>query len=769
MRLFLCEKPSQGKDIGRVLGAVRDGGGCVRGDGIVVTWCIGHLLEMAPPDAYDAVFKRWDLEALPILPGQWRMTVKDKARGQYRRVQDLLGEAKEVVIATDADREGEMIAREVLEHCRWRGPVRRLWLSALDPASIRKALAQLQPGERTAPLYQAGMGRARADWMVGMNLTRAYTTLGQRGGHEGVLSVGRVQTPTLALVVARDREIEGFKPVPYYELLAQLAVRGGRFTGRWRPAGEGVDERGRCLDRMKAEAVAQRVTGAAGRITLAQEERKAEPAPLPFSLSGLQQEASRRWGMPAKAVLSAAQALYETHKATTYPRTDCGHLPESQHAEAPAVLAALARNDGHLAAIVANADASLKSKAWDDRKITAHHGIIPTAASVDLSRFSADERRIYELVRGRYLAQFYPDHEYRQISVEAEIADEVFVAKARVPVVMGWRTVLGAPQAEDGVEGGEGQDGQALPPMTAGEACRCGEASIREARTEASPRYTEGTLIAAMKSVGKHIQDPALRKVLRETAGIGTEATRAGIIETLYQRGYLERQGKRHIVSTPIGRALVDRVAPELRDPAITAIWEQRLDEIAAGKGELQTFLTQQAEWVRQQVGRLQRGEGWTAPAGAAAPAHPCPACGKALRRRKGPNGAFWGCSGFPECKQTLPDQGGKPGKRLGEKSEKGPAGAGKGAPSQASPKPASRCACGGEIRESARAWQCQACQAIVWRETAGKTLTERQAYRLLGGASVELAGLKSRAGKTFAATARIEGGKVKLVFGGGA
>ena len=248
MRLFLCEKPSQGKDIGRVLGAVRDGGGCVRGDGIVVTWCIGHLLEMAPPDAYDAVFKRWDLEALPILPGQWRMTVKDKARGQYRRVQELLGEAKEVVIATDADREGEMIAREVLEHCRWRGPVRRLWLSALDPASIRKALAQLQPGERTAPLYQAGMGRARADWMVGMNLTRAYTTLGQRGGHEGVLSVGRVQTPTLALVVARDREIEGFKPVPYYELLAQLAVRGGRFTGRWRPAGEGVDERGRCLE-----------------------------------------------------------------------------------------------------------------------------------------------------------------------------------------------------------------------------------------------------------------------------------------------------------------------------------------------------------------------------------------------------------------------------------------------------------------------------------------------------------------------------------------
>lgn len=778
MRLLLCEKPSQGRDIGRVLGATRDGGGCLLGDGVTVTWCIGHLLEMAPPESYDAAFKTWDLGTLPILPDRWLLEVKDKARGQFKRVQELLAQAREVVIATDADREGEVIAREILERCRWRGPTRRLWLSALDPASIRKALAQIQDGERTEPLYQAGLGRGRADWLVGMNLTRAYTVLGRQGGHEGVLSVGRVQTPTLALVVARDREIEGFRSAAYYDLLAQIAVRGGRFRARWRPAGAGMDERGRCLDRARAQAALARVTGAAGRIILAQQARKAEPAPLPFSLSALQQEASRRWGMPVKAVLAAAQALYETHKATTYPRSDCACLPVSQHAEAPAVLAALARSDARIAATVANADAALKSAAWNDAKVTAHHAIIPTAAVVDPARMSADERRIYELVRGRYLAQFYPDYEYLQTDVEAEVGGEVFVARARQPVVTGWRAVPDLIRAEgegkDGGEGGSGEDeaNQVLPPMRVGEDCRCLDASIREGQTEPPRRYTEGTLVAAMKSVGKSVQDPALRKVLRETSGIGTEATRAGILDTLFQRGYIERKGKKEIISTATGRALIDQVAPELRDPVITAVWEQGLDEIASGKRELHAFLAQQADWVRQQVERVQRGEAaWTAPAGSAG-ADPCPACGQPLRRRKGSHGAFWGCSGYPDCRQTVPDVRGKPGQGVGVKSPKGPVGAGNGGPvsepaSTARASPA-RCACGGEIRESAKAWQCQSCRAIVWRQMAGKTLTERQAQRLLGGAAVELAGLRSRVGKTFSATARIEDGKVKLVFGGG-
>ncbi len=388
---------------------------------------------------------------------------------------------------------------------------------------------------------------------------------------------------------------------------------------------------------------------------------------------------------------------------------------------------------------------------------------------------SLDERRIYELVRGRYLAQFYPDYEYLQTDVEAEIGGEVFVARARQGVVTGWRAVPGLVRAEgegksSGEEGaGEDEANQALPPMRACEDCRCLEASIREGCTEPPRRYTEGTLVAAMKSVGKSVQDPALRKMLRETSGIGTEATRSGILETLFQRGYIERKGKKEIVSTATGRALIDQVTPELRDPVLTAVWEQGLDEIAAGKRALHAFLAQQADWVRQQVGRVQCGEAaWTAPAGAAG-AHPCPACGQPLRRRKGGYGMFWGCSGYPECRQTLPDARGKPGRRVGERSPKGPAAAGKGGPvnRQASATSAWRCACGGEIWESAKAWQCQSCQAIVWRQTAGKTLTERQAQRLLGGASVELAGLKSRAGKPFSATARIEGGKVKLVFGG--
>jgi len=272
-----------------------------------------------------------------------------------------------------------------------------------------------------------------------------------------------------------------------------------------------------------------------------------------------------------------------------------------------------------------------------------------------------------------------------------------------------------------------------------------------------------------MKSVGKHVQDPALRKVLRETSGIGTEATRAAILETLLQRGYIERKGKKEIISTATGRSLIDQVSPELRDPVITAVWEQRLDEIASGKCELQTFMTQQAEWVRQQVMRVQRGEAaWTAQTGTAE-THSCPACGQSMRRRKGVHGMFWGCSSYPDCRQTLPDVRGKPGKGPQEKSPKGPAAAGKGdtVKKESLAISSDRCACGGEIMASARAWQCQTCKAIVWRETAGKKLSERQAMQLLHGGSVELSGLKSRAGKTFTATARLEGGKVKLMFGG--
>lgn len=667
MQLYLCEKPSQARDIAAILGARDKGEGCYKGAGVMVTWCIGHLLEMAPPEAYDPAFKRWELAHLPIIPGQWRLEVTERGKGQFKAVKAALSQAREVVLATDADREGETIGREVLERCGWRGPVQRLWLSALDAASIRKALANLLPGAKTEPLYRAGLARARADWLVGMNLSRLYTLLGRRSGDDGVISVGRVQTPTLKLVVERDREIEGFKPVAFYVLEAELRARAGSFKARWQPPAQACDSEGRCLRREAAAAAARKIEGRQGRITRAETERKKEGPPLPFDLGTLQQEASRRFSMTAQQVLDIAQSLYETHKATTYPRTDCPYLPESQHAEARAVLQALASSDAEIKSLVSGADAGLCSRAWNDTRITAHHAIIPTSARVDLQRMTADERRLYDLIRRRYLAQFYPDHQYDQTTIEVLIEDETFKATGRVARIPGWRVVMESLPVEE-LAGDEDESAhQVLPPVVKDDAVQVTGVNIDARKTKPPPRYSDGTLIAAMKSVAKLVQDPALKAVLKETAGIGTEATRPGIIETLLKRGFLVRKGKKQLLSTDIGRRLIDTLPQVVTDPATTARWEQALDEIAQGRRGLDEFMAAQSQWL---TGLVQSGKE-AAPIPVPRPATeqqaaaiPCPTCGKPMARRKGKEGWFWGCSGYPECRSTLPDTDGKPGVR---------------------------------------------------------------------------------------------------------
>lgn len=659
MQLYLCEKPSQARDISRVLGVRQKGEGCLLGDDKIVTWCFGHLLEMASPDAYDEALKRWSFETLPIVPSRWKLEVKKEASKQFKNIQQLLKKASSVVIATDADREGETIAREILELCRWHGTISRLWLSALDDSSIRKALDNILPGAKTEPLYYAGLGRARADWLVGMNLTRAYTLIGRQQGHEGVLSVGRVQTPTLNLVVERDLLIEQFKSTSYYELVAEFGVTTGQFTAKWLPPKRVTDSEGRCTNQQVALDVAQRIAARQGAIINATTELKKEPAPLPFDLSSLQQEASKRWGMGAQEVLDTAQALYETHKALTYPRTDCPYLPESQHAEAAQVLAVLKQSDNRYAPLIANADTDRKSRAWNDKKITAHHAIIPTATPTDVSRMNINEQRLFDLVCRHYIAQFYPEYEYQQTSVTVAVCDETFKASGRMPKVPGWRQLFGKETNDD-----QEQDQQPLPNLSEGMVARVCNTSVESKQTKPPARYTEGTLIAAMKSVGKQIDDPTLKKVLRETAGIGTEATRAGIIETLLQRGFISKQ-KRHVISTSTGRALIAMLPKSIKDPATTALWEQGLDDIAQGRGELATFIEGQARWIDDVLRQIKQNTHAATDKQTFVDGdkqHACPNCGKPLRRRKSKTGFFWGCSAYPECKTTLPDNKGQPG-----------------------------------------------------------------------------------------------------------
>jgi DNA topoisomerase III len=654
MRLWLAEKPSQARDIARVLGAQSKHDGYLEGASEIVTWCFGHLLEQAPPEHYGDQYRRWSLESLPIVPQTWQSTVKGSARKQFAVIRRLLEQAREVVIATDADREGEMIAREVLDACAWHGPVQRLWLSALDETSVRRALSNLWPGSKTEPLYRAATSRARADWLVGMNLTRAYTVLGRAAGHDGVLSVGRVQTPTLRLVVDRDRAIAAFVPQPYWDVRVVLEHANGRFQARWVPPAPVADNEGRCVSEASARQVAQRVSGGAARVSGVETTRVRQAPPLPLDLGTLQQEASRRWGMGAQATLQAAQSLYETHKATTYPRTDCPYLPQSMRADVPQVLDALAQSDPDLMPWVQRADAGAQSRAWNDAKITAHHAIIPTSAPCQIARMSESERRVYDLVRRRYLAQFYPPHEFdkTEVQLRAGEGDQLRATGKRI-VVPGWRELFGADD--------EDADAQALPALAEGDRCQVVGAEVEAKKTTPPAHYTDGTLIAAMKNVSRLVEDPRLRKRLKETAGIGTEATRAGIIETLLERGFV-RKRKKHVVATDTGRALVDALPAPVTDPGTTALWEQALEEIAEGRHDPAEFLKQQADWVRVLVTRAQGGAG-LALRPADVPQHPCPACGKPMRRRKGRDGHFWGCTGYPECRQTLPDQRGKPGK----------------------------------------------------------------------------------------------------------
>ena len=346
MRVFLCEKPSQGKDIARVLGAGQRGNGCYSGAGVVVTWCIGHLVEAVPPEGYGEQYKRWAIEQLPILPERWRVEPKAATAAQFKVVQQLVAKAGELVIATDADREGEMIAREIIDLCGYRGPIQRLWLSALNDASIRKALGALKPSAETLPLYFSALARSRADWLIGMNLSRLFTLLGRQAGYSGVLSVGRVQTPTLKLVVDRDREIARFVCVPFWAIEVALSHAGQSFVASWTPPQGSTDDAGRCLQQPVAQQAAERLrTAGSAQVLSVETERVREGPPLPFDLGTLQEVCSKQLGLDVQETLDIAQALYETHKATTYPRSDSGYLPESMLAEVPTVLDSLLKTD----------------------------------------------------------------------------------------------------------------------------------------------------------------------------------------------------------------------------------------------------------------------------------------------------------------------------------------------------------------------------------------------------------------------------------------
>ncbi|MCE9663436.1 DNA topoisomerase III [Halomonas sp. M5N1S17] len=581
MRLIIAEKPSLARAIADALpGSARREEGALHAGDTVVTWCLGHLLEQAPPDAYDPAYKQWRLDHLPILPERWKLAPRPKARGQLAVIRRLLKGAREVVHAGDPDREGQLLVQEVIEHLGWKGPVSRLLVSDLNRPAVARSLARLEDNSRYHALYRAAESRARADWLYGINLTRAWTLTGRQAGHEGVLSVGRVQTPVLGLVVRRDAEIRDFVPYPFHVLWVDLAVSGGQLRAWWQPAEtHRLDEQGRLLERPPAEALDARLPDAEGRLASLDARQKRQAAPLPYSLSALQVDAARRFGLSAKGVLDICQRLYERHKLITYPRSDCRYLPEDHLAQARRTLESACHSDATLQQWLAGADFTLRSKAWNDKKVGAHHALAPTGKPADLGRLEKAEADVFRLIARNVLAQFYPALETREVKAEFVILDERFRASGQVLLQPGWKPLF---TTRD--------EAPPLPPLSEGEACRVTDCAVEDRETRPPEPFTDASLIKAMMNIARYVDDPAVRRTLREHDGLGTEATRAGIIETLLERGYLVRCNKA-LRATRLGSGLIASLPEAASRPERTALWEQRLGAIAEQDADPAPFM----------------------------------------------------------------------------------------------------------------------------------------------------------------------------------
>ncbi len=670
MRLFIAEKPSLGKGIAAYLqGQKTSGDGYVQCGDDYVTWAFGHIFEQAAPDYYlpDDVpltakgSKKWRMDDLPIFPEKWVRKPKDDVKAQIKVIRDLLKKATVVVNAGDPDREGQLLIDEILEELGWKGETQRIWLAALDEQSVKKALANLKDNREFRNLSLSAEARSRADWLTGMNLTRAFS-LQNKGS--GVLSVGRVQTPTLSLIATRDDKIEHFKPKDYY--VPQID------TGFWttwvvREDFKGVDIDGYLTDKSAADTLANSAKASGSAVVKDfQSVEKKQAVPLGFSLAELQKACSAKFGMSAQSVLNAAQALYETHKATSYPRSDCRYLPEEQFADAGRVLAGLAKL--HFQDIVNGADANLKSGIWNTGKVSAHHAIIPTGTMIGSP--SADVAKVYDLIVRVYVAQFYPEYVYQSVSVVLQSVDEEWKASANTPVKQGWKAVYGV------YEDKEDDDVVKIPSLKKGQPLVINGARVVSKQTKAPARFTDGTLIGAMSNIHQYVDNVEAKKMLKETSGLGTEATRASILETLIKRGFIVRKGKQ-LVSTDAGRALVKALPAELTDPVLTAQWEDALAGVADGRVTLENFEAAQKKFVLRMIEvakassisvgatDMQKGKGTSAKKGKAGPN--CPACKKPTTTLSTKAGnPYYKCDGCQAC--WWPDKGND--KKLGKKWE---------------------------------------------------------------------------------------------------
>ncbi|WP_417898554.1 DNA topoisomerase III [Bacillus haimaensis] len=591
--VVLAEKPSVARDIARVLKCGKKGNGYLEGDQYIVTWALGHLVTLADPEAYDAKFKAWKLEDLPMLPNETKLVVIKQTGKQYNAVKAQLTrkDVKEIVIATDAGREGELVARWILEKARIQKPIKRLWISSVTDKAIKEGFSRLRNGKEYENLYYSAVARAEADWVVGMNATRALTTK-----YNAQLSCGRVQTPTLAMIAKREEEIQGFVPKEYYGMKA-LTEKG--FQLIWQDTK--TKER-RNFNKSEIERLYGQVKNKQGTISEISKAEKKSYAPALYDLTELQRDANRIFGYSAKETLSILQRLYEQYKIVTYPRTDSRFISTDMvDTLKERVEAVRAHSYKSVASKILSKPIKGSKSFVNNEKVTDHHAIIPTEETVLLSKLSDKEYKIYDLIVKRFLAVLMPPFIYEQTTVTATLGSEQFVAKGKTVISQGWKEVFGSLEEQE--DGSDGYTDQLLPSLNKGDSLSIRKVEITTGKTKPPEPFNEGTLLSAMENPVKYMEqsDRELIKTIGETGGIGTVATRADIIEKLFNSFLMEKRGKGlHITSK--GRQLLNLVPEDLKSPALTAEWEQKLGLIAKGKLKKADFINEMKAYAKEIV-----------------------------------------------------------------------------------------------------------------------------------------------------------------------
>ncbi len=627
--LVLAEKPSVGKELARVLGCRGGGSGFLEGDKYIVTWALGHLVTLADPDAYDKIYEKWDMQTLPMLPQKMKLVVIPESRKQYQVVSGLMkrNDVGELVIATDAGREGELVARWIMQKAGWKGPAKRLWISSQTDKAIKDGFAHLRPAAEYDNLFRSAQARSEADWLVGLNVTRALTCK-----YNAQLSAGRVQTPTLALIVRREEEIKKFTPREFWGITAKLPD----FTATWREEGKNA----RTFDREKAEVILKKIEGQTAVLTSVEKQRKFTPPPAAYDLTELQRDANKKYAYSAKETLSLMQTLYERHKLLTYPRTDSRYISDDVASTLPERLKSCMVDEYKPLAQSLYRNRPLQTKYLvNNARVTDHHAILPTEEQPELYNLSGSERNIYDLVVRRFLAVLMEPYEYEEVKLTMTIGGETFTARGKRVIHQGWKEAYNKSfelEEEDGDEQEQNlpelQQGQKLPVLSAG---------LKPGNTSPPTRNTEATLLSAMEHPAAQVSDRNLSKILEETSGLGTPATRADIIEKLFSTFYVERRGK-ELVPTSKGVQLIELAPEELRSAELTARWEDQLAAIAKGTAKDTDFVKKMRDYATQLVTEVKasdktyRHDNQTRT--------PCPDCGKYLLKVKGKRGEMLVC-----------------------------------------------------------------------------------------------------------------------------